>query len=78
MPQPRPRFAQEGTAFVAVNSHRASSNLASLLAYKPKCFFNFDRPGKYLYEIPADKLAQARKLKGVTKARITEGYQPCF
>jgi hypothetical protein len=67
------------TVFVRANSHRASHRLVRLLGYKPKCYYDWDRPatGGY-YPIPAKTLSQARNIPGITKAKYPDDLRECW
>lgn len=68
------------SVLVRVNSHRARGKLHRLLGYQPPEFYHgdFKHPGSW-NEIPASDLHLARKIKGVTKARIDAGkLRPCI
>jgi hypothetical protein len=69
----------EETVFVRCGSHRARERLFRLLGHKPHCHYDWDRPatGGY-YPIPAGRLAEARKIAGVTRARHPEALRACW
>ncbi len=65
------------TIFVRVGSHRAHDKLKSMLGYRPRNYFSWDRSG-YWAEIPAARLAEAREITGITKAAKTDDLRPCI
>jgi hypothetical protein len=54
--------------FVRTKSHRARHKLDALLGYHPPYYWTWEDGGEFA-KIPADKLDEARKIKGITKAR---------
>lgn len=68
----------EDAVFVRVRSHRASDKLKRLLnVEKLDWYFNF-WDGNNFVRIPADRLNDARQIKGITLARPTHHLHQCW
>ena len=64
--------------FVKANSHRARDKLRGLLI-ESQCYYDWDRPSTGGYFLVAEaRLADARKIKGVTKAKHPEDLRRCI
>jgi len=61
-------MGSETTVLVRVSSHRSRERLFRLLGSEPDAFYSFRDSGNF-YAIPAERLDEARKIAGVTKAR---------
>jgi hypothetical protein len=68
-----------GDVFVKCGSHRARERLVSLLGLRPQCYWSWDYPatGGY-FPIPEEKLAEARKIPGVTRMKFPEELRRCL
>jgi hypothetical protein len=66
--------------FVKCGSHRARDRLTMLLdVEKMPCYWSFRHPAKGGYfKIPEERLAEARKIPGVTKATNPQELSPCW
>ncbi len=66
---------QPNERLVRVRSHRARQKLAGLLGAMPRGYFCWDRPGEWR-AVPADRLDDARKIKGITASKWTDEHRP--
>lgn len=62
---------EEKMAFVRTRSHRARDRLKFLLGGWPQYYWTWDTGGVFA-EIPQEELADARKIPGVTLARVAQ------
>ncbi len=78
----RPGFTERGamnTELVRIGSHRARHKLRDLIGQRGhlRYFFSFHRPGLWA-EIPAYRLAAARRITGITRAKPAPDIQQCL
>ena len=72
--------AEVPTVFVKCGSHRAREKLTRLLGGgEHKSYYSWDHPSKGgYYKIPVDKLAEARKIPGVSKSKNQDDLALCW
>lgn len=75
------RGLDAGEVFVKSGSHRATSQLSSVLGYKPQTFYSFERrkPAATSYFVATDgEFEKIRAIRGVSKARFSrhDRWQP--
>lgn len=70
---------EQETVFVRCASHRASAKVRGIIGRDAKCYWSWDHPapGGY-YKVPVDRIADARKIKGVTVTRFGPELRECW